>query len=52
MNIKPGDKLIALYSANKKAIGFIAESCALAMVDARGERLTELQSIVTGDGEE
>lgn len=52
MNIKPGDKLIALYSENKKAIGFISESCAQAMVDAMGERLTELQSIVTGDGEE
>lgn len=51
MNIKPGDKLIALYSDSKKAIGFISESCAQSMIDTMGERLTELQSIVTGNEE-
>lgn len=51
MNIKPGDKLIALYSDEKKAIGFISESCAQSMIDKMGERLTELQSIVTGEGD-
>lgn len=48
MNIKPGDKLIALYSPEKRAVGFIPEECAQAIIDRMGEQLTELQSIVVG----
>lgn len=51
MNIKSGDKLIALYFDSKKAIGFISEEHAQAMIDRMGENLTELKSIVTGNEE-
>lgn len=51
MNIKPGDKLIALYIDSKKAVGFITEESAQNMVNKLGERLTELQTVVAGNGE-
>lgn len=50
MSIKPGDKLVALYTADKKAIGFITESCAQSMVDKMGENLSELRDLVSDAG--
>lgn len=47
MNIKPGDKLIALYLDHKKAVGFIPEAQAQKMIDAMGAHMSELQSIIT-----
>lgn len=46
MNIKPGDKLIALYFDHKKAVGFIPESQAQTLINAMGAHMSELQSIV------
>lgn len=46
MNIKPGDKLIALYSPDKKAVAFITEAGAQSMVDSLGEKLSGLRSII------
>lgn len=48
MNIKPGDKLIALYVQDKKAIGFITEAAAQHMVDKMGESVAELQDTLKG----
>lgn len=51
MNIKPGDKLIALYVDSKKAVGFISEESAQDMIDKMGDRLTEFRGIVSRNGE-
>lgn len=46
MNIKPGDKLIAIYYDHKKAVGFIPESQAQKIIDAMGAHMSVLQSVV------
>jgi AbrB family looped-hinge helix DNA binding protein len=42
MNIKPGDKLIALYIPHKRAIGFVHESDAQHIINKIGARVNEL----------
>lgn len=48
MNIKPGDKLIALYVEDKHAVGFITEKAAQAMVDKMGEHVSVLRETLKG----
>lgn len=43
MNIKPGDKLIALYVPEKKAIGFVTEIAMQSLVDKMGKNLESLR---------
>lgn len=47
MQIKPGDKLVALYSADKQSLGFITEEQAQAFVDKMGENYTHLRDAVS-----
>jgi AbrB family looped-hinge helix DNA binding protein len=42
MNIKSGDKLIALYIPHKHAIGFVRESDAQHIIDKLGTHVNEL----------
>ncbi len=44
MNIKPGDKLIALYVPDKKAIGFVTDTAMQTLVDKMGKNLESLRS--------
>jgi AbrB family looped-hinge helix DNA binding protein len=46
MNIKTGDKLIALYIDDKKAMGFITEDAAKEMVDKMGEQMSALETVL------
>lgn len=46
MDIKPGDKLVALYFADKKSLGFITEAQAQSFVDKMGENYTHLKDAV------
>lgn len=46
MEIKPGDKLVALYFADKKSLGFITEQQAQSFVDMMGESYTHLKDAV------
>lgn len=46
MDIQPGDKLVALYSPEKKAISFITEAGAQTIINKMGEKLSDLQSAV------
>ncbi len=43
MNIKPGDKLIALYVPEKKAIGFVTDTAMQFLVDRMGKNLESLR---------
>ncbi len=43
MNIKPGDKLIALYVPEKKAIGFVTDTAMQSLVDKMGKNLESLR---------
>ncbi len=43
MNIKPGDKLIALYVPEKKAIGFVTDTAMQSLVDRMGKNLESLR---------
>ena len=43
MKIQPGDKLIALYVPDKKAIGFVTESAMQTLVDKMGKHLESLR---------
>ena len=47
MGVKPGDKLIALYVEDKKAIGFITEQQAQTMIDRMGSQLDSIQETLT-----
>ncbi len=47
MGVKPGDKLIALYVEDKKAIGFITEQQAQTMIDRMGSQLDAIQETLT-----
>ena len=44
MDVKPGDKLVALYVPHKKAIGFVSESAMQSMIDHMGAHLGDLRS--------
>lgn len=44
MKIVPGDKLVALYGAEKNAIGFIKEADAQSLIDKMGQRLETLNN--------
>lgn len=46
MDIGPGDKLIALYFADKKSLGIITEEQAQVFVDRMGESCTHLKDAV------
>lgn len=46
MNIKSGDKLVALYVEDKKSIAFITEESAQAMVNHMGEHIATLRQAV------
>lgn len=46
MDIAPGDKLVALYFADKKSLGFITEQQAQVFVDKMGENYTHLKDAV------
>lgn len=46
MGIGPGDKLIALYFADKKSLGIITEDQAQSFVDKMGENYTHLKDAV------
>lgn len=48
MGISAGDKLVALYVEDKKAIGFITEAAAQAMVNHMGEHVAALKEVVQG----
>ncbi len=48
MNIKPGDKLIALYVDDKQAVGFITEKAAQSMVNKMGEHMSALEATLKG----
>ncbi|MEO5691338.1 MAG: AbrB/MazE/SpoVT family DNA-binding domain-containing protein [Candidatus Saccharimonadales bacterium] len=43
MNIKPGDKLIALYLPDKKAISFVTDTAMQSLVDQMGNHLETLR---------
>jgi DNA topoisomerase-1 len=45
-NLKTGDKLIALYIDDKKAMGFITEDAAKEMVDKMGEQMSALETVL------
>lgn len=46
MNIKPGDKLIALYVEEKQSIAFVTEAQAQAIVDQFSAHVAELNEII------
>lgn len=43
MGVKPGDKMIALYMADKKAVGFVTQEAIQSMVDHMGEHVELLR---------
>ena len=43
MNINPGDKLLALYMADKKSVAFITETQAQSLVNELGEKFTSFK---------
>lgn len=43
MNIKPGDKLVALYFDDKKSVAFITEEQAQSYVQKMGEKFTQFK---------
>lgn len=43
MGITPGDKLIALYLPEKKAIGFVTDTAMQSLVDRMGSHLETLR---------
>ena len=44
MNIKPGDKLVALYFDDKKSVAFITEDQAQGFVQKMGEKFTQFKN--------
>jgi AbrB family looped-hinge helix DNA binding protein len=46
MKIVPGDKLVALYFADKKSLGFITEEQAQKFVDMMGDHYSHLKDAV------
>lgn len=49
MSISAGDKLVALYVEEKKAIAFITEEAAQDMVNHMGEHVAALKEVVKGN---
>ncbi len=47
MDVKPGDKLIALYVRDKQAIGFVSEQAVQSIVDQMGEHISVLSTSLT-----
>lgn len=43
MDVKPGDKLVALYVPDKKSIGFVTEDAIQDMIDHMGESVQSLR---------
>lgn len=43
MGVKPGEKLVAMYIADKKAIGFVTEETIQDMIDHMGENVQSLR---------
>lgn len=46
MQVGPGDKLIALYIEDKKAVAFITEEAAKDMIQKMGEHVSALQTVL------
>lgn len=46
MQIKPGDRLLALYAEDKKSIGFITESQAQQFINTMGDNHTYFRDMV------
>lgn len=44
MNVKPGDKLVALFVNGKNAISFLPESELQALIDQMGSNVAELRT--------
>ena len=49
MGIGPGDKLVALYLADKKSVAFITAEQAQVFVTKMGERFTQLRQTLVED---
>lgn len=43
MGVKPGDKMIALYISDKKAVSFVAEEQMQTIIDQMGDRVMALR---------
>lgn len=43
MQVKPGDKMVVLYVADKKAVGFVTQDAIQSMVDRMGEHVDVLR---------
>jgi hypothetical protein len=52
MGIAPGDKLVALYLADKKSVAFITAEQAQVFVTKMGERFTQLKQTLVEDVKE
>jgi AbrB family looped-hinge helix DNA binding protein len=46
MQIRPGDKLIALYMPEKQSVGFVSESQIQNLIDKMGASVTDLQAVL------
>lgn len=46
MQIKPGDKLVALYIPSKQAVGFVPETQVQRLIDKMGARIDEFHSVI------
>lgn len=44
MSIEPGDKLVALYMPDSKAIGFVSESAMQSIIDRMGSHVDALRN--------
>lgn len=44
MEIKPGDKLVALYLSDSKAVGFVSEESMRRLIDQMGSHVEGLRS--------
>lgn len=46
LNIKPGDKLVALSIRGKQAVAFVPEDCLQDLIDKMGKHVEALRAIV------
>lgn len=44
MGVKPGDKLVAMYLPDKKAIGFVTQEQVQTIIDHMGEKVEDLRN--------
>lgn len=49
MGVTPGDKMVALYIPEKKAVGFVAESHMQTIIDKMGAHLEALHGQTDGN---